>query len=95
MSTPTFVVNADQSKLQSAPAFDQTSSTGINQGMFAQRVYSHFGLNWNNRNTGLGGTGSGINTGTGSDRSSSPDASSGRDSTRSGSSSGTDSTKKV
>jgi hypothetical protein len=74
--SPSFVLNVDQSKLQNAPAFDYSSFSGTGQSSFAQQVYSHFGLNWSNRNSDVGGAGSGISTGTGTgtDRSSGPDA---------------------
>jgi hypothetical protein len=93
-STPTFVVNADQAKLQSAPAFDYSSLSGMNQNAFAQRVYSHFGLNWSDRSS-VGSAGTGISTGTGTgtgldrDRSTSPGTSpsgGSRDANRPGSS---------
>jgi len=67
-ATPTLIVNADPMKLQSAPAVDHNSLIGMNQSMFSERVYSHFGLNYNDRNSAIGGAGTGISTGTGTDR---------------------------
>jgi len=63
-SMPTLVVNLDESKLQSAPSFDASSWTELQQGTLDQQVYSHFGVS---RNSGAGTSGSSISgQGTGS-----------------------------
>jgi hypothetical protein len=68
IGAPTLVLIGDESKLQSAPAFDHSSFNGMNQSTFVQRAYSHFGVNYENRGSNVGGTGTGVSTGTGSDR---------------------------
>jgi hypothetical protein len=64
MLMPTFTLNVDPSRLQSAPTLDQTGpGSALQNPSFAQRVYSHFGVN--RQQSGVGGSDSGINTGTG------------------------------
>ena len=97
MGQPTFTLNVDKAKLQSAPSFDRSRWPELNAS-WSQRVYTHFGVQ---ADTGVGGTGSGSfksSTDTQSDQGStgsSSDKSSGKSSsdTDSGSKSSPDSKK--
>ena len=97
MGQPTFVLNVDKAKLQSAPSFDRSRWPELNAS-WSQRIYTHFGVQ---ADTGVGGTGSGSfksSTDTQSDQGStgtSSDKSSGKSSsdTDSGSKSSPDSKK--
>jgi len=78
MGQPTFTLNVDKAKLQSAPSFDRSRWPELNAS-WSQRIYTHFGVQ---ADTGVGGTGSGSfksstdsqsdqgSTGTSSDKSS-------------------------
>jgi hypothetical protein len=55
MGQPTFTLNVDKAKLQSAPSFDRSRWPELNAS-WTQRVYAHFGVQ---PDTGVGGTGSG------------------------------------
>ena len=55
MGQPTFILNVDKTKLQSAPSFDRSRWPELNAS-WSQRVYTHFGVQ---ADTGVGGTGSG------------------------------------
>jgi sporulation protein YlmC with PRC-barrel domain len=58
------VLNLDESKLQSAPSFDASNWSDMQQSSFDQRVYSYYGVN---RMSGAGTSGSSISgQGTGS-----------------------------
>jgi sporulation protein YlmC with PRC-barrel domain len=61
-------LNVDESKLQSAPSFDASNWSEIQNGSLDQRVYSYFGVN---RASGLGTSGSSLQ-GQGSSGSSNP-----------------------
>jgi sporulation protein YlmC with PRC-barrel domain len=52
---PTFILNVDKTKLQSAPSFDRSRWPEMNAS-WTQRIYAHFGVQ---ADTGVGGTGSG------------------------------------
>jgi sporulation protein YlmC with PRC-barrel domain len=52
---PTFILNVDKTKLQSAPSFDRSRWPEMNA-TWSQRIYTHFGVQ---ADTGVGGTGSG------------------------------------
>ena len=55
MGQPTFILNVDKTKLQSAPSFDRSRWPELNAS-WSQRVYTHFGVQ---ADTGVGGTGTG------------------------------------
>lgn len=64
-----FVLNVDETRLQTAPTIDANNWNQLQQNEFAQRAYSFFGVDWNRRGmTGAGTPGTGINTGTGTSR---------------------------
>jgi sporulation protein YlmC with PRC-barrel domain len=55
MGQPTFILNVDKTKLQSAPSFDRSRWPEMNAS-WSQRIYTHFGVQ---QDTGVGATGSG------------------------------------
>lgn len=55
MGQPSFTLNVDKAKLQSAPSFDRSRWPELNA-TWSQRVYTHYGVQ---ADTGVGGTGSG------------------------------------
>ena len=66
ISSPmTLTLNVDHSRLQTAPSFDGSDWSSVYGADFGQRAYTHYGLDWNGRNSASGTSGSGINTGTG------------------------------
>jgi hypothetical protein len=56
---PSFTLNTDKSKVQSAPSFDRSRWPEMNAN-WSQQVYAHFGVQ---PETGVGGTGSGSSRG--------------------------------
>jgi len=55
--SPTLTLNIDSSKLQSAPTFEASNWSELEQGTLNQQVYSHFGVS---RMSGAGTSGSSI-----------------------------------
>lgn len=75
MGQTTFVFQGDTSKLQNAPTLDANDLNQLRQDTFGQRIYTHWGLDWNRRSVGAPGSdirtgaGAGTSPGTGIDRS--------------------------
>lgn len=70
MGQTTFVFQGDASKLQSAPTLDANDLNQLRQDTFGQRIYTHWGLDWNRRSVGAPGLD--IRTGAGAGTSPSP-----------------------
>jgi sporulation protein YlmC with PRC-barrel domain len=68
--------NIDKEKLSSAQTFDRTQWPDMSQENWAQQVYSHYGLQWQDRTSAGGRVGIGgseVGTGVSPDRSKNPD----------------------